>query len=292
MAAHGGGGLVLAGSPSHRDGRRAAPSGPTGPAGATEEDGTLDQPQSGTADGDADARARARRIARKLALSQVLATSETPRSATGLLATRRWRGDSDEIDLDATLEAVAANPIPSDDDILVRQRVRRRRSVVLVVDLSGSTRGKQVRAAAATVGALVGELNRDAVGVIAFWSAAAILSPLGEPVEPDQVIDQLLSLPARGLTNISFALATAADELRATPARDSRVLLLSDCVHNAGPDPRSVAASMPRLDVLLDISGEHDIDLGRDLAAVGHGRCIPVRTDHDVAPALRTMFAR
>ena len=29
-------------------------------------------------------------------------------------------------------------------------------------------------------------------------------------------------------------------------------MLLSDCVHNAGPDPRPFAARLPRLDVLLD----------------------------------------
>jgi hypothetical protein len=33
-------------------------------------------------------------------------------------------------------------------------------------------------------------------------------------------------------------------------ARDARVLLLSDCVHNAGPDPRPLATRLPRLDVL------------------------------------------
>ena len=43
-------------------------------------------------------------------------------------------------------------------------------------------------------------------------------------------------------------------------------MLLSDCVHNAGPDPRPFAARLPRLDVLLDVSGEQDLELARDLA--------------------------
>jgi hypothetical protein len=49
-------------------------------------------------------------------------------------------------------------------------------------------------------------------------------------------------------------------------------VLLSDCVHNAGPDPRPFAARLPRLDVLLDTSGEQDADLARELARLGHGR--------------------
>ena len=74
------------------------------------------------------------------------------------------------------------------------------------------------------------------------------------------------------------------------PARDARVLLLSDCVHNAGPDPRPFAARLPRLDVLLDTSGEQDADLARDLARRGHGRLLLATTYRDIAPALATLF--
>ncbi|RPA02512.1 VWA domain-containing protein [Gordonia sp. OPL2] len=289
VASSSGGGFVVTDHRPGKPGSTAPPGGPGAPS-ATDEDGEVATEADSLVVDDV-ARHRARRIARKLALAQVLHTRHAPRGATGTLVTRRWRGDSDEIDLDATLEAIAANPLPTDDDILVRQRVRRRRSIMLVVDISGSARGEQVRTAAATVGALVGELSRDAVGVIAFWSAAALISPLGEPIEPDRVVDQLLTLTSQGLTNVSFALSVAAEQLRGTPSADARVLLLSDCVHNAGPDPRIVAATLPRLDVLLDVSGEHDTDLGRDLARVGRGRAIPIRTDHDVAPALRRIFA-
>jgi len=75
---------------------------------------------------------------------------------------------------------------------------------------------------------------------------------------------------------------------RAGPRRP--VLLLSDCVHNAGPDPRPVATRLPRLDVLLDTSGEHDADLARDLARLGHGRLLRAAHYRDVAPALSSAF--
>lgn len=235
-------------------------------------------------------RRRARQIARKLALTQPLRQRRARRASAGTLATMRWRGGTDELDLDATLEAIAGNPLPTDDDILVRERVRNRRSIVLVVDISGSTKGEQVRTAAATVGAMVGELARDDVAVVAFWSDAALLVRLGERVGPVTVLDQLLTLPTQGLTNVAFALEVAARELAGVPPADARVLLLSDCVHNAGPDPRGVAARLPRLDVLVDTSGENDLDLGRDLAIVGRGRCRVIRDHHDVAPALTSIF--
>jgi hypothetical protein len=58
------------------------------------------------------------------------------------------------------------------------------------------------------------------------------------------------------------------------------VILLSDCVHNAGPDPRPLAARLPRLYILLDVTGEHDLDLAwglARLARLGRGRLFPIR---------------
>ena len=160
---------------------------------------------------------------------------------------------------------------------------------MLAVDVSGSMRGERIRTAAAAVGALAGELARDDLAVVAFWSDAALLHRLGDPVRPRELLDALLALPARGLTNVAFPLSVAARELARRRSRDARVLLLSDCVHNAGPDPRAIA--LPRLDVLLDVTGEHDLALARDLARIGRGRVGRVQTHRDVAPALAAIFA-
>ena len=45
-----------------------------------------------------------------------------------------------------------------------------------------------------------------------------------------------------------------------------------------------------RLDVLLDMSGEHDVQLARELSRAGHGRLARMRTHRDVAPALSRLF--
>jgi Mg-chelatase subunit ChlD len=169
--------------------------------------------------------------------------------------------------------------------------VRTRRSVVLLVDVSGSMRGERVRTAAAAVGALAAELARDDLAVVAFWSDAAVLTRLGHRVPPQRLLDTMLRIPAKGLTNIAFPLHVAARELARVPARDARVLLLSDCVHNAGPDPRPLAARLPRLDVLLDTSGEQDRELARELARLGRGKLAAIRTYPEVAPALSAIFA-
>jgi Mg-chelatase subunit ChlD len=239
---------------------------------------------------DALVRSRARQIAARLALRRAV-HGATSRRGAGDLVSVRYRGGGDDIDLDRTLDVLAEKPFPDDEDIIVRERVRNRRSVVLLVDVSGSMKGERVHTAAATVGALAGELRTDDLSVIAFWSDAAILLPLGAPFTPLNLLDDLLRVPARGLTNVGFPLQLAATELARKPRPDARVLLLSDCVHNAGPDPRGPAARLPRLDVLLDETGEKDLELGHELAAAGRGRMYAVRGHRDVAPALTRIFA-
>jgi Mg-chelatase subunit ChlD len=256
----------------------------------TDEQGTLAGAFEPAATLDPETLRRAREIAARLAVPRPR-RDLTARRGAGEVTSVPYRGGSDDIDLDRTVEQLAEHPVPEDEDIVVRERVRTLRSVVLLVDLSGSMRGERVRTAAATVGALAAELARDNLAVIAFWSDAAVLSRLGQHVAPQALLESMMRIPARGLTNLAFPLQVARRELARVPARDARVLLLSDCVHNAGPDPRPFAAQLPRLDVLLDGAGEQDPDLARDLVRLGRGQLRQIRTYRDVAPALGTFFA-
>jgi Mg-chelatase subunit ChlD len=286
----GGGGMALTSGDRRRTRTAASRAGGTA-SGTTDEPADLIALADLATESAADqlTRARARQIARRLSVPRP-PRDQRSRRGVGELASLTWSGGSDELDLERTLEAIAGIPYPEGTDLVVRERVRQRRSVVLVVDVSGSMKGERVRTAAATVGALAGELARDSLAVIAFWSDAAVLVRMGEQVAPLAVLDLLLRVPTQGLTNVSFALETAARQLDGVPPRDARVLLLSDCVHNAGPDPRSTAARLPRLDVLVDTSGEQDVELGRDLARLGRGRARQVRDHRDVAAALSAVF--
>jgi len=211
------------------------------------------------------------------------------RSTAGVFAPHRFDGGGDDIDLDRTLERIDSLDDVDDDDVVVRARRQRHRSVVLVVDVSGSMRGERIRMAAATAGALSGRLRDDEVGVIAFWSDAAVLRRLTRRLDARRLIDDLVAIPAGGLTNVAFGLEAAGTMLRDSRG-DRRVLMISDCVHNAGPDPAALARGLPRLDVLIDIAGEHDLETARALAHAGRGVAIPVRTHRDVASAVSRCF--
>ncbi|WPO88147.1 vWA domain-containing protein [Herbiconiux sp. KACC 21604] len=290
VSGNGGSGLVLRAQPG--PGRRsAAKPRPSGSGeGFTDDEGALVlTSELDAAPVDALVRERAAQIASRLSVPKPRADGARDRG-WGQLTSVPYRGGSDEIDLDLTLQMLAEKPLPEEEDVIVRERVRARRSVVLAVDVSGSMKGERVRTAAATVGALAAELSLDALAVVAFWSDAAVLHRLGDPVRPRELLDEMLRLPARGLTNVAFPLKIAAEQLAGVPERNARVVLLSDCVHNAGPDPRPFAARLPRLDVLLDTSGEKDVELGRELARFGRGTFRAIRSFHDVAPALGAVF--
>ncbi|HEY2205012.1 MAG TPA: VWA domain-containing protein [Pseudonocardia sp.] len=239
-------------------------------------------------------RALARRIAAKLSVPTRGRDRATARGAGGQLASVPYRYNSDDIDLDRTLEMLTERPVPEDTDIVVRERVRMPRAVTLMIDVSGSMRGEKTRIAAATVGALAGELacsgGAAELAVVAFWKDAAVVRPMGPAPAGARLLDDLLAIPAKGLTNVEFALSVGLAQLRASRARRRCGILLSDAVHNAGPDPRPLAARFGTLHVLLETDGEHDAELGGQLAQLGHGRLAPIRSHRDVAPALNRML--
>jgi uncharacterized protein with von Willebrand factor type A (vWA) domain len=105
----------------------------------------------------ADVRALARRIASRLSVPHRGRDRSTlGGGGTGPLASVPYRYNSDDIDLDRTLEVLTEHPVPDDTDIVVRERVRLPRAVVLMIDVSGSMRGEKTKIAAATVAALAG----------------------------------------------------------------------------------------------------------------------------------------
>lgn len=235
----------------------------------------------------------AQAIARRLTTRRRRRGTRGQRGAGALVSVPyAYRGD--DIDLDKTLEVLAERPRPEATDIVVRERMSPRRAVTLIVDVSGSMRGEKVRIAAAAVAALSADLTgpADQLALVGFWSDAAVLKTLTETRSPAALLDTLLRIPARGLTNVGFGLSTAHAELSRSAASRRIAVLLTDAVHNAGPDPRDLARRFPELHVLLETDGEHDRPLGRDLARMGHGSLHPVRTHRDVAPALSSIFAR
>lgn len=203
----------------------------------------------------------------------------------------RFDGNGDDLDLDATLELLAEGRPFTSSDLTVRRPVRRRRSVALLADVSGSMNGDKALICAATIGALVGELADDELTVIAFWSDLAVLRGRESRIDAGALLDDLLRIEPRGLTNVHGAIDLATRELARSSLERRCIVLLSDCVHNAGPDPRDAARKAPTTHVLLERTGEHDAWLAERIARTGGGRYRSVTSLLEVAPSLDALLA-
>jgi len=233
---------------------------------------------------------RAEEIAARLSIPHSRVHRRGRRGGTAMVSAPFDDG-GDEIDLDRTFEQLI-DPRPLDTSrVIVRRRRRQRRALALLLDVSGSMRGERVKAGIAAVCALGAEFAGEQLMVVAFWSDASVLLEFGSPIDVPRLLRNLLALPGEGLTNLSFPMELAARALGGWPGYEQRALLLSDCVHNAGEDPRAWAARLPRLDVLLDVSGETDRELGRDLAREGRGRPARIGSYRDVPLAINAVFA-
>lgn len=254
-----------------------------------------EEPDTSEPDGSLASRREAvHRLAREIAarLATAAPVHRRCQRAAGPFDSERFRGELHDIDLDRTLDALLERRPLAPEEIYVTRRRGLRRAIVLICDVSGSMRGPRLNTLAAAVGALTAALHRDLLSVVAFASDTAVLVRFGETATLEQVIDSVLALQPTGLTNVAFPLEYAASELHRVRRCERRVLLLSDCVHNAGPDPRAIASRLPRLDVLFDTTAECDVSLARDLGRIGRGRVFPVRGPEAVVAALGQILSR
>jgi Mg-chelatase subunit ChlD len=202
----------------------------------------------------------------------------------------RYDGNGDDLDLDATLDLLAERRAFSAEELTVRRPTQTRRSVALLADVSGSMTGDKALICAAAIGALATELADDELTVIAFWSDLALLRTRASRLDPKAVLHDLLRIEPRGLTNVHGAIELAGRELTQSSLERRCIVLLSDCVHNAGPDPRNAARTAPTTHVLLERTGEHDAWLAQRIARAGGGRYRTVTTIREVAPALDSLL--
>ncbi|WP_369139126.1 vWA domain-containing protein [Modestobacter versicolor] len=238
-----------------------------------------------------------RRAARALAARLPVTAPRTgvpDRSGSRRVVTRRDPTGSD-VDLDATLAARGAEPHWRAEHLHTRGWRATGRACVLVVDASGSVAGDELAAAVLTASALAQRMRPgDELAVVAFWSTAVVLQPLGAGVRPDVVIDRLFDLKGGGTTNLDLALRTAGQQLARTRTAARDVLLLSDGMPTDSPDPRPAAAALVRAGARLSVLGlsaaPESVENCTALAAAGGGRAAALHRPSQAPAAVRALL--
>jgi MoxR-like ATPase/Mg-chelatase subunit ChlD len=235
-----------------------------------------------------------RALARRLAAELIIRTARRDvdrRGPRGRLTSAPFRGDATELDLDRTIEALSQNPWPRDDDLFVLERRRRRRAYVLMLDISGSMKGAAIFHAALALAAVAVRVQRDPFAVVAFWREAAVLKRIDEPAPLDALLDGLLSLAGRGLTDVGLGLRAGLEELGRAREQERVGLLFGDGMQTAGDPAEPFAAAFTTLHVIATGQAEESHMRCRHLAELGHGCCAVVERVGGIPAAVNRCLA-
>ncbi|HXW46821.1 MAG TPA: AAA family ATPase [Streptosporangiaceae bacterium] len=233
-------------------------------------------------------RAAARRLAARVFVQLAAVGQHKSRGVRRIGPGRRDDGD---IDLETTIGRMSGTWPPPSDEIATRAWRARQRSVVLLVDASGSMSGLALAMAAiAAAGVVLAGDSRLDPGVLAFSGSVTVLQQRGARRPPADVISELIALRGHGRTDLAAALRAAAAQLAGSPG-DREVILLSDCLATAGGDPGAALAGIDRLHVLLPLPTAESIAAGVALARAGGGFSQLVTGLADLGPALTRALA-
>lgn len=238
----------------------------------------------------ADLRALARRLARELVVREARRNA-AGRSGRGRLVSAKYGGQGAELDLDRSLERVLSTPHPADEDLYVLDRRHHRRAYALVLDASGSMKGPAIFRASLALATFAARVAPEPFAVVAFWREAAVLKRLHEVVPLDALLDRVLSLPGRGLTDVGLGLRVGLEELEGAETQERIGLLFSDGLQTAGEPAEPVAAAFPLLHVVASGRSEESLSRCHRLADLGGGRCARIETASGVPAAINHCLA-
>lgn len=155
---------------------------------------------------------------------------------------------SDEIALSATIERVIDSPVsPIEDNLMVRTRRPEQKACVVMLDHSDSMTGLKLSMAALTASVIALHFKRD-YGVVVFNTDARVLKRMQARKSPTQMAEEILSLPARGYTNIRRALELGIHQIQTYEKKIG--ILITDGDWNYGGNPLQFARLFDTLHVI------------------------------------------
>lgn len=241
---------------------------------------------------DAELRRAARRLAAKVFVR--LAAKGASRSRGARRLRSDVRHDIGDLDVEQTLERSGGLRPRRADELVVRRWEAHTRSICLLIDRSGSMRGRAVAiAAVAAASTLMAAGERGDCSVIAFSHDAIVLQSQGMSRPIMEIVGDVVSLRGKGMTDLAHALRVAARQLSRSSGSERIVLLLSDCLSTAGEDPLEALAGIDRLDV-LGTGSDPDPDSVRwseELAKRGRGRYLRAERPDQLGAALTALLA-
>lgn len=178
-----------------------------------------------------------------------------------------------ELDLETTLEELSLAELLAHPWVSYRER--RTEPMVLCVDTSLSMTGEKLALTAVALGVVLLQFPYDPIGIIAFETEPSVVKSPQELLNPKEVIERFLDVPAQGYTHLESGIRRALKQVREIRSlgirRPAATVLLTDGKYTAGKDPAFLAPRFPRL-IVLKMGTEHaSLSLCRELSQKGGG---------------------
>lgn len=197
-----------------------------------------------------------------------------------------------DLDFDANIELLAnsrsSKEPPSLDDLYVRNWAKPNTALCLLVDRSGSMAGQRLATMAVAAAAIAFAQGNDDYSVISFARDAVVVKAQGEHRSVEQVVDDILTLRGKGVTDLSLALQAARGQLDRSNASNKVVVVLSDARATAGDDPKDQAR---QLNVVHVLAPTGDCEEALLLARAGNGTCVEITAPTDVPAAIASLLS-
>jgi Mg-chelatase subunit ChlD len=220
-----------------------------------------------------------------LYLSQKIAIGQSGLNRT---VVTRYRPGLDELDVDRTLEEHIGKPHLDYEEIYCHERIRRKSSYVLMLDVSNSMQQEKIAVGAIATGVFASKLRHDWHGVLTFARHASVIKHVTEPNNLTELMDRMLDIRSGGATNLREALLDGWALLNEARTVTRTGILVTDGWATVGGDPVEVAAKYDRLHV-LGISfglGGSDPATNAAIARKGRGRYLYVTKFDDLPLAI------
>lgn len=177
----------------------------------------------------------------------------TTAGGVGRLETLRRQPLEGDVDIDRSLEpllhGLASGSAPDAEQLWTRHWRRPATTWCLLLDTSGSMRGRALATAALTTAAFLLRAGPDRL-VLSFAADVVVLSSPTDGASPTEVLDRVLCLRGGGTTDLAGALRAGAERLAGSASARRVTLLLSDCRATRPEDVAAAAALHPELRVL------------------------------------------
>lgn len=231
----------------------------------------------------------AKRLAGRLFVDVARRGPVRPRGI-GTIATTPYRPDAGDLDIDASIDALAEarahGGVVDTDALRVRSWVKPGTALALLVDRSGSMGGRPLATSAVAAAAVAWRAPQD-YSVMAFGSDVVVTKSQDVPKASEHVVTDVLALRGHGTTDLAGALQTAARQLSRSRAGRRITVLLSDCRATVRGDAEGAARA---LEELVIIAPEGDCDEARAFAESVGARLATVEGPSGIPAALTRLL--